>query len=113
PGGRIPADGVVLDGQSAVDASALTGESIPVEMGPGDAVLAGSIVQTGSLTIEARKLAKQTVAGQVIELTSQALKDKAPLERHADRLAKYFLPVVLGLALVTFAGNVLFQMSST
>ena len=113
PGGRIPVDGVVLDGTSAVDASALTGESVPVEKGPGDEVLAGSIVQTGSLTVEAKKLAKQTVAGQVIELTSQALKDKAPLERHADRLAKYFLPAVLGLSLLTFAGNVFFQMNGT
>ena len=113
PGGRIPVDGVVLDGRSAVDAAALTGESVPVEKGPGDEVLAGSIVQAGSLTVEAKKVAKQTVAGQVIELTQQALKDKAPLERHADRLAKYFLPVVLALALVTFAGNVFYQMSFT
>jgi len=113
PGGRIPVDGTVLDGRSAVDASALTGESIPQDRGPGDAVLAGSIVVNGSLTVDAQKVANQTVAGQVIELTAAALKDKAPLERQADRLAKYFLPAVLGLALLTFLGNVLFQMNST
>ena len=113
PGGRVPVDGDVIDGRSAVDASAITGESLPVDKGPGDAVLAGSIVQHGSLTVEAKKVAKQTVAGQVIELTGQALKDKAPLERYADRLARYFLPVVLALALVTFIGNVAYQVSST
>jgi Cu+-exporting ATPase len=113
PGGRIPVDGVVTDGRSAVDASALTGESLPQDKGPGDAVLAGSIVQAGSLTVEAKKVAKETVAGQVIELTAAALKDKAPLERQADRLARYFLPVVLGLAVLTFVGNALYQMGGT
>lgn len=113
PGGRVPVDGVVIDGRSAVDASALTGESLPLDKGPGDEVLAGSIVQAGSLTVDAKKVAKQTVAGQVIELTAAALKDKAPLERHADRLARYFLPAVLALAALTFAGNVFFQMSAS
>jgi Cu+-exporting ATPase len=113
PGGRVPADGVVIDGRSAVDASAITGESLPADKGPGDPILAGSVVQFGALTVEAKKVAKQTVAGQLIELTSQALKDKAPLERYADRLARYFLPVVLALAFVTFAGNVSYQLSGT
>ncbi|HEX4612489.1 MAG TPA: cation-translocating P-type ATPase family protein [Urbifossiella sp.] len=113
PGGRIPVDGVVTDGRAAVDASALTGESLPVDKGPGDAVLAGSIVQGGSLIVEAKKLAKETVAGQVIELTGAALKNKAPLERHADRLARYFLPAVLVLAFVTFLANIGFQFAGT
>jgi Cu+-exporting ATPase len=104
PGGRVPVDGVVLDGRSAVDVSALTGESLPVDRGPGDEVLAGSLNQFGALTIEAKRVAEQTVAGRVIELTAKALKDKAPLERNADRLARYFLPAVLGLAAVTFLG---------
>src|SRR5207247_1353104 len=85
PGGRIPVDGVVVDGRSAVDASALTGESLPLDKGPGDSVLAGSIVQAGALTIEAKKVAKQTIAGQVIELTAAALKDKAPVQRRAHQ----------------------------
>jgi Cu+-exporting ATPase len=102
PGGRIPVDGVVLDGRSSVDASALTGESLPADKGPGDEVLAGSVNQLGALTIEAKRVAGQTVAGRVIEMTSKALKDKAPLERTADRMARYFLPVVLGLAALTF-----------
>jgi Cu+-exporting ATPase len=104
PGGKIPVDGVVVEGRSAVDASALTGESLPLDRGPGDEVLAGSVNQAGALVIEAVRVAEKTVAGRVIELTARALKDKAPLERTADRLARYFLPAVLGLAAVTFLG---------
>src|SRR5262249_55595020 len=102
-----------IDGRSAVDTSALTGESLPADKGPGDEVLAGCVVQNGTLTVEAKKVTKQTVAGQVIDLTAQALKDKAPLERYADKLARYFLPVVLGLAALTFAGNIFIQLNST
>jgi Cu+-exporting ATPase len=102
PGGRVPADGVVLEGRSAVDVSALTGESLPVDKGPGDEVLAGSLNQFGALTMEARRVAEHTVVGQVIEMTARALQDKAPLERTADRLARYFLPAVLALSALTF-----------
>ncbi|HTU89287.1 MAG TPA: heavy metal translocating P-type ATPase, partial [Gemmataceae bacterium] len=102
PGGRVPADGVVLEGRSAVDVSALTGESLPVDKGPGDEVLAGSLNQFGALTLEARRVAEHTVVGRVIELTARALQDKAPLERTADRLARYFLPAVLSLSALTF-----------
>src|SRR5207302_8347398 len=76
PGGRFPADGVVLEGRSAVDVSALTRESLPLDRGPGDEVLAGALNQFGALTIEARRVAEQTVVGRVIELTSRALKNK-------------------------------------
>jgi Cu+-exporting ATPase len=113
PGGHVPIDGVVIDGRSAVDTSALTGESLPADKGPGDEVLAGCVVQDGLLTVETKKVAKETVAGQIIELTARALKDKAPLERYADRLARYFLPAVLALALLTFAGNVFIQLNRT
>src|SRR6516225_9394193 len=102
PGARVPVDGVVIDGRSAVDTSALTGESLPVDKGPNDEVLAGSLNQLGALTIEARRVAEHTIVGQVIEMTARALQDKAPLERTADRLARYFLPTVLGLAAITF-----------
>ena len=76
-----------------------------MEKGPGDEILAGSLNQFGALTIEAQRVAEHTVVGRVIELTARALKDKAPLERTADRLARYFLPVVLGLAALTFFGS--------
>ena len=112
-GARVPCDGVVIDGRSAGDASALTGEALPVDKETGDEVLAGSLNQFGALTIEAKRVAEHTVAGQVIDLTAQALKDKAPLERYADRLARYFLPAVLVLALLTFAGNTFIQLNST
>jgi Cu+-exporting ATPase len=101
PGARVPVDGVIVEGRSALDVSALTGESLPVEKAVGDEALAGSLNGFGALTIEARRVAEHTLVGQVIELTARALKDKAPLERTADRLARYFLPVVLGLALLT------------
>jgi Cu+-exporting ATPase len=107
PGGRVPADGVVRDGRSTLDVSALTGESLPADKTLGDEVLAGSLNQTGALTIEATRVAEHTVVGRVIELTSRALRDKAPLERTADRLAKYFLPAVLTLAALTFLGGLI------
>jgi Cu+-exporting ATPase len=105
PGAKVPVDGVILEGRSAVDQSALTGESLPVEKEPGDEILAGSLNQFGALTIETQRVAEQTVAGRVIELTTRALKDKASLERTADRLARYFLPAVLSLAAVTFLAS--------
>lgn len=112
PGGKVPVDGVVTEGRSAVDTSALTGESLPVDKSPGDEVLAGSLNQFGALTIEAQRVAEHTVVGRVIELTARALKDKATLERTADRLARYFLPAVLGLALLTFFGAMFFYGTS-
>src|SRR5262249_12584688 len=87
PGGRVPVDGVVIGGRSTLDVSALTGESLPVDKEPGDEVLAGSLNQFGAITVEARRVAEHTVVGRVIEMTAKALKDKAPLERTADRLA--------------------------
>jgi Cu+-exporting ATPase len=113
PGGRVPADGVVVEGRSSVDVSALTGESLPADKGPGDEVLAGSLNQFGALTIQAKRVAENTVVGRVIELTARALKDKSPMERTADRMARYFLPTVLLLAVITFlaalVGNALFS----
>ncbi len=109
PGKKVPVDGLVIDGQSSVDTSPLTGESTPTERGPGDEVLAGSVNQLGVLTVEAVRVNEQTVAGRVIELTAKALKNKAPSERQADKLARYFLPAVLGLAALVFVFNVVYQ----
>lgn len=102
PGKRVPVDGVVVEGRSAVDQSTLTGESVPVDKGPGDDVFAGTLNQHGALVVEVRRAAEHTVLARVLELTAQALREKAPMERTADRLARYFLPVVLALAAVTF-----------
>jgi Cu+-exporting ATPase len=109
PGARVPADGEVVEGRSAVDTSALTGESLPLDKGAGDKVLAGSLNQFGALTIECQQVAEHTVVGRVIELTARALQDKASIERTADRLARYFLPVVLGLAALTFLAGMLYH----
>jgi Cu+-exporting ATPase len=109
PGGRLPVDGIVLSGRSSVDQSALTGESLPVERGPGDQVLAGSVNQVGTLVVHAERVAEDTVAGQVMSVTAKVLKDKPRVERTADRLARFFLPAVLGLAVVTFLGGYLLR----
>ena len=102
PGAKVPADGVVVAGASAVDVSALTGESLPSDKAVGDEILAGSLNGQGALTIKVRRVAQHTVVGQVVQMTAQAMQEKAPLERSVDRMARYFLPVVLILAAVTF-----------
>lgn len=112
PGGKVPADGTIRDGRSAIDTSALTGESLPRDMGSGDTVLAGSIVQNGAITFTVEKVATHTVAGQVIELTSAAMRNKSEGERQADRLARYFLPAVLLLAGLTFLIHFYWQSGS-
>ena len=100
PGGRIPVDGVVLEGSSAVDESALTGESIPVEKKPGDRVAAATINKTGFLKFRADKIGEDTTLAQIIRLVEQAGGSKAPIARLADRIAGVFVPVVMSIALV-------------
>jgi Cu+-exporting ATPase len=112
PGARVPVDGVVLEGQSTLDVSALTGEPLPRDCGPGDRVLAGMLNQLGALKVRAERVAEQTTLGRVIELTARALKEKTTLERTADRLARWFLPVVLGLAALTFLGGLIYYGTS-
>ena len=102
PGERIAADGTVLRGRTAVDQSILTGESLPVDVGPGDRVFTGSINQFGQLEIQVEQVGSQTTMGRVIELLTEAQKHKAPLERTADRLARRFLPAVLAATLLVF-----------
>ncbi len=101
PGERIPIDGTVLKGQSAVDQSTLTGESLPADKSPGDSVFAGTLNQFGALEIRADKLVEDTTLAQVIHLVAEAQQNKAPLERLADRYARIFLPVVLAAAAAT------------
>lgn len=102
PGGRIPVDGEVREGRSTVDESSLTGESVPVDKEAGSQVYAGTLNQFGALTIHASKVADETLLGHIVALTAKALQDKPTIERTADRLARYFLPAVLGLAALTF-----------
>lgn len=102
PGESIPVDGVVLEGTSAVDESALTGESIPVEKRPGDTVNAATVNRTGSFTFRATRVGADTALAKIIRLVEDANATKAPIARLADKVAGVFVPVVLGIAVVTF-----------
>ncbi len=103
PGEAVPVDGVVLEGTSAVDESALTGESIPVEKAPGDTVSAATINRTGSFTFRATRVGGDTNLAKIIRLVEDANATKAPIARLADKVAGIFVPAVLVVAAVTFA----------
>ena len=103
PGGSVPVDGVVVEGASSVDESALTGESIPVDKTPGDTVISASVNQSGVLTIRAARVGEDTTLAQMIRLVDEAASSKAPIAKLADRVAGVFVPVVMAIALVTAA----------
>jgi len=102
PGEKIPVDGTVLEGRSAVDESMITGESLPVDKGPGDAVIGATLNKLGSFTFRAAKVGKDTALAQIIKLVEDAQGTKAPIQRLADRIAGYFVPVVISIAIATF-----------
>ena len=102
-GGRIPVDGTVLSGRASVDQSALTGESVPVEKAVGDTVAAATINTEGYLEFRADKVGEDTTLSQIIRMVEEAGGSKAPIARLADKIAGVFVPVVMGIALVTFA----------
>ena len=101
PGGSVPVDGVVVEGASSVDESALTGESIPVDKGPGDTVISASINKSGALTLRATRVGENTTLAQMIRLVDEAASSKAPIAKLADKVAGVFVPVVMAIALVT------------
>ncbi|UKA71129.1 heavy metal translocating P-type ATPase [Arthrobacter sp. FW306-06-A] len=102
PGEKIATDGVVVDGASAVDASLVTGESVPVEVGPGSRVTGATINTSGRLLVRATRVGSETTLAQMARLVSQAQTGKAPIARLADRISSVFVPVVLGIAVLTF-----------
>ena len=100
PGEQVPLDGVVTEGASAVDESMLTGESLPVEKRPGDAVTGASINQAGLLTVRVERVGEETTLSRIIRLVEQAQADKAPIARLADRVSGVFVPVVMSIAIL-------------
>ncbi len=103
PGERIATDGVVVDGRSAVDTSMVTGEPVPVEVGPGDEVVGATVNANGALLVEARRVGADTALAQIIRLVEEAQGSQAPVQRLADRVSAVFVPVVLLVALGTLA----------
>ncbi len=104
PGEKIPVDGVVTEGRSAVDESMLTGESLPVEKQPGDAVIGATLNKQGLLQFEATKVGRETALAQIIRLVEEAQGSKAPIQKLADRVSAVFVPAVIGIAALTFLG---------
>lgn len=104
PGEKIPVDGVVIEGRSAIDESMLTGESLPVEKKPGDAVIGATLNKLGMLKFEATKVGKETALAQIIKLVEDAQGSKAPIQKLADQVSAIFVPIVIVIALLTFAG---------
>ncbi|MGG6295718.1 heavy metal translocating P-type ATPase [Leptolyngbya sp. AN02str] len=102
PGEKIPVDGEVVDGASTIDESMVTGESIPVKKQPGDEVIGATINKTGSFKFRATRVGKDTVLAQIVQLVQQAQGSKAPIQRLADQVTRWFVPVVIAIAILTF-----------
>ena len=98
PGERIPTDGIVIEGSSSIDESAITGESIPVDKEKGDEVIGATINKSGLLKVKATKVGQDTVLSQIITLVEEARTGKAQMQRLVDQVAKYFVPAVLAIA---------------
>jgi Cu+-exporting ATPase len=108
PGQKVPVDGVVTEGRSALDESMLTGESLPVDKEPGDTVIGATLNKTGSFVFRATKVGRDTTLAQIVRLVEQAQGSKAPMQRMADTISSYFVPIVLVLAVLTFAAWFIF-----
>jgi Cu+-exporting ATPase len=108
PGDAVPVDGTVIEGRSSLDESMLTGESMPVEKGPGDAVTGATINKNGSLVIEAGKVGADTVLAQIVTMVSNARRSRAPIQGLADRVSAIFVPTVVGIAILAFVAWMIF-----
>jgi Cu+-exporting ATPase len=104
PGERVPTDGVVLEGQSAVDESMLSGEPMPVEKSLGHPVTGGTLNTSGSFVMEARRVGSETMLAQIVKLVSEAQRSRAPMQRLTDKVAAYFVPAVIAAAVLAFMG---------
>ncbi|MGB8537663.1 MAG: heavy metal translocating P-type ATPase [Acidobacteriaceae bacterium] len=108
PGEKVPVDGLVTEGRSSVDESMVTGEPIPVEKTAGDQVVGGTINGTGSLVMKAERVGSDTLLAQIVKMVSEAQRTRAPIQHLADRVASYFVPAVLIVAIITFAAWAMF-----
>ena len=108
PGERVPVDGVIREGASAVDESMVTGEPMPVEKRVGDSITGGTLNRSGSFVMEAQRVGSETMLAQIVRLVGEAQRSRAPIERLADRVASYFVPAVTVAAVLTFAGWMFF-----
>jgi Cu+-exporting ATPase len=108
PGEKIPVDGVVLDGSSVVDESMITGESVPVEKTPASRVIGATVNGNGSLVMRAERVGSETMLAQIVQMVSQAQRTRAPIQRLADKVAGWFVPAVIAIAVVTFIAWVSF-----
>lgn len=108
PGEKVPVDGTVVEGESAVDESMLTGEPVPVTKRPGDKVIGATLNTSGSLVMRSEKIGSQTMLSQIVQMVAQAQRSRAPMQRLADVVAGYFVVIVVGLALLTLLGWGLF-----
>src|SRR3984893_13199974 len=108
PGERIPVDGIIREGASAVDESMVTGEPMPVEKSVGDRVIGGTLNASGSFVMEAERVGSETMLAQIVKLVSEAQRSRAPMQRLADKVAAYFVPAVIATAVLAFLGWILF-----
>jgi len=102
PGEKVPVDGVVLEGRSSVDESMISGEPIPIEKTPGDKVIGATVNSTGSLIMKAEKVGADTMLAQIVQMVSEAQRSRAPIQRLADVVSGYFVPAVIGIAIIAF-----------
>jgi P-type Cu+ transporter len=104
PGGKVPVDGIISEGHSAFEESMITGESMPVSKGPGEEVIGATINREGLIKFEATKVGKNTVLSQIVKLVQEAQGSKAPIQKLTDEIGKYFVPIIIGIALFVFLG---------
>ncbi|MBW3543901.1 MAG: heavy metal translocating P-type ATPase, partial [Planctomycetes bacterium] len=104
PGERVPVDGEIVEGSSTLDESMLSGEPLPVEKGPGDAVVGGTTNQSGSFQMRADRVGRETVLSRIVAMVAEAQRSRAPIQRVADTVSAWFVPAVVAVAIATFAG---------
>src|SRR5438874_9520725 len=102
PGEKVPIDGVIIEGKSNIDESMITGEPMPVSKGPGEKVVGATVNQTGSFVMRAERIGSETLLAQIVQMVAEAQRSQAPIQKLADTVSGYFVPAVIGIAVITF-----------